>query len=322
MRNDQPKILLMGLGNCGKTSIFKVIFNHLPPHETIWLDHTTELEAYEVNNTDLLDLIFVDMPGALDWEDREQDKLFFDKAKMLLIVIDAQDEPYDMSINYAVAMIEKAWVVNQNLIIEIFIHKMDGDLLILEQHKDDCQRDITSRLEDFLIDRGISAQMTAHSTSIYDHSMFEAMSKGLQKLVPNLGGIETLLDNLTTTCRFDRVFLFDVSSKCYLAADTAAFDSQLYELFADLIDVALDVSSIYTSPQPAEGTLSMMQLHLVSSSKDHYLLYMRHLDRHLAVIGVVREDAFDRQHLVDHNVDVFRKAIRKFVEIESDKGAL
>lgn len=43
----------------------------------------------------------------------------------------------------------------------------------------------------------------------------------------------------------EKAFLFDVSSKIYIATDSAPVDMQSYELCCDMIDVVLDISSIY-----------------------------------------------------------------------------
>ena len=43
----------------------------------------------------------------------------------------------------------------------------------------------------------------------------------------------------------EKAFLFDVVSKIYIATDSSPVDMQTYELCSDMIDVVLDVSSIY-----------------------------------------------------------------------------
>ncbi len=44
----------------------------------------------------------------------------------------------------------------------------------------------------------------------------------------------------------DKAFLFDVASKIYLATDATIVDMQTYELCSDMIDVLVNISSIYT----------------------------------------------------------------------------
>jgi Ras-related GTP-binding protein C/D len=43
----------------------------------------------------------------------------------------------------------------------------------------------------------------------------------------------------------EKAFLFDVVSKIYIGTDMTPVDMLTYELCSDMIDVVLDVSSIY-----------------------------------------------------------------------------
>ena len=64
-----------------------------------------------------------------------------------------------------------------------------------------------------------------HLTSIYDHSIFEAFSKVIQKLVTNLPMLENLLNVLCSNSGIDKVFLVDVKSKIYIATDSSPVDT-------------------------------------------------------------------------------------------------
>ena len=152
----------------------------------------------------------------------------------------------------------------------------------------ETQRNIQQRASDDLQDtRMEEIQVTYHLTSIYDHSIFEAFSKVIQKLIPQLPTLENLLnifcavraairsgaritgqvgrgppyplDGMVGVRRggaagrlhgaqnsgIEKAFLFDVVSKIYIATDSSPVDMQTYELCSDMIDVVLDVSSIY-----------------------------------------------------------------------------
>jgi Ras-related GTP-binding protein C/D len=50
------------------------------------------------------------------------------------------------------------------------------------------------------------------------------------------------------SCRLEKAFLIDVVSKLYIASDSSPVDMQVYELCADMIDVAVDISCIYGAP--------------------------------------------------------------------------
>ena len=61
----------------------------------------------------------------------------------------------------------------------------------------ETQRDIHQRLTDEFSDAGLDAvHLSFHLTSIYDHSIFEAFSKVIQKLIPQLPTLESLLNIL------------------------------------------------------------------------------------------------------------------------------
>lgn len=71
----------------------------------------------------------------------------------------------------------------------------------------DTQRDIQQTTTDELADAGLeNVQLAFYLTSIYDHSIFEAFSKVIQKLIPQLPTLENLLNILCAVC--PRLFFF------------------------------------------------------------------------------------------------------------------
>ena len=116
--------------------------------------------------------------------------------------------------------VTRAYKVNTNINFEVFIHKVDG---LSDDHKIQKQRDIHKRANDDLTDASLQfinlrsgsphphishrvrapskkAEMSSdrvysfYLTSIYDHSIFEAFSKVVQKLIPQLPTLENLLN--------------------------------------------------------------------------------------------------------------------------------
>lgn len=49
------------------------------------------------------------------------------------------------------------------------------------------------------------------SAGIYDHSIFEAFSKVVQRMIPCMPTLENLLNCLIGNCAMEKAFLFDVS---------------------------------------------------------------------------------------------------------------
>ena len=87
----------------------------------------------------------------------------------------------------------KAFNVNKDIRFEVFIHKVDG---LSDDTKIETQRDIHQRTSDDLVEAGLEDQvkLSFYLTSIYDHSIFEAFSKVIQKLIPQLPTLEELLN--------------------------------------------------------------------------------------------------------------------------------
>lgn len=74
----------------------------------------------------------------------------------------------------------------------LFPTQVDG---ISDDSKMESQRDIHQRTSDDLSEAGLNQiHLSFHLTSIYDHSIFEAFSKVVQKLIPQLPTLENLLN--------------------------------------------------------------------------------------------------------------------------------
>jgi Ras-related GTP-binding protein C/D len=97
--------------------------------------------------------------------------------------------------------IKRAYEKNKKLTFAVFVHKVDA---LSDEYKFDTQRDIQQRTTDDLADIGLdNVPLNFYLTSIYDHSIFEAFSKVIQKLIPQLPTLENLLNILcSVSCMF------------------------------------------------------------------------------------------------------------------------
>lgn len=225
----------------------------MSPHETLFrLESTQQLERAVVDHTPLCRFTVWDFPG--DYYGGEDDQInnsvfAGDGAPTSLIfVVDAQDEPYDHVLQSFTNAVTRALELNPNIVIEVFINKVDGELFLSDESKYDCRRDIMTQVSDELTDAGVSPDnihIRYHLTSIYDHSIYEALSRVVQRLIPQLPTLENLLNVLVSTCSMEKAYLFDVVSKLYISTDPGPVDMQSVELCSDMIDVVLDVSGIY-----------------------------------------------------------------------------
>ena len=305
MDEQKPCLLIMGLRRSGKSSIQSVVFHKMAPNETLFLESTSTVSRNDVLS--FIDLQIWDFPGYVDSEASSGQDVVFQRCGALVFVIDAQDD-YLEALQRLYVVATQAYRANARISFEVFIHKVDG---LSDDHKIETQRDIHQRLTDELRDAGYedAIHLSFHLTSIYDHSVFEAFSKVIQKLLPQLPTLENLLNVLCSNSGIEKTFLFDVVSKIYIATDSSPVDMQSYELCSDMIDVVLDVAAIYShsrNPVESDGASSGRAVIRLNNGM---VLYQRELNPHLSLVALLREDSFEKQGLIDYNFRCVGEAI-------------
>jgi len=324
--DDYPKILLMGLRRSGKSSITKVVFHKMSPSETLFLESTDKIVKEDVANSSFVQFSIWDFPGQIDFVDPTFDsEKVFERCGAIIFVIDAQDD-WDDAIAKFTQTVSRANAVNPKIKFEIFIHKVDG---LTDDSKFASQAEIVQKAHEGLLEQDLQHLVPLDSslTSIYDHSIFEAMSKVVQKLIPTLGYIENMLDILKQTARMEKVFIFDVVSKIYVATDSSPVDIQMYEMCCDMVGVMLDVSSIYGYPTENDsngaiasgsGSAALEGYGDAATAFDHesrsYMqlnnnctLYLREISNVLAIACIMRTDNLAIQGCIDHNINCLKK---------------
>jgi Ras-related GTP-binding protein C/D len=279
-----------------------------------------------------------DFPGHLDYFDPAFDvDNIFEEIGALIWVIDAQDEYLEaiMRLNTTILNLQHSY---PNINVEVFVHKVDG---LSEDYKGDTFRDIIQRVQDELSDHGYeNAPVSFYQTSIYDHSIFEAFSKVIQKLIPQLPTLEALLNSLCSTCHIEKAYLFDIVSKIYIATDTSPTDIGSYEICSDYIDMVIDVSAIYGWDRPDEEDGEGVQVEsgnddaeslITMERKGNNYLYLREINkyvlghrardralltviitRYLALICLMGDDSpAEKKAVIDYNVGVFQAALKQ-----------
>lgn len=215
----------------------------MSPNETLFLESSSKITKDEVSTSSFVSFSIWNYSGQLDFFDNHvDDELFNGFIGALVFVIDAQED-YSEALTKLYHTVARVHKINPTILFEVFIHKVD---CVSEENRLEIQRDIYQRLTDDLQDGGYdSIKFNYHLTSIYDHSIFEAFSKVVQKLIPQLHELEQTLNMFISNSRIEKAFLFDVLSKIYIATDGSPVDVQTYELCCDMIDVVIDISGIY-----------------------------------------------------------------------------
>lgn len=310
----KPRILLMGLQRSGKSSIQKVVFHKMNPDDTLLLESTCKIFRDDISSNSFINFQIWDIPGQLDVNDASFDfEAIFKSTGALIFVIDAQDD-YIQAMNCLTSVVMKAATVNPNIKFETFIHKVDG---LADDVKIETQRDISKRSGEDLSQIGVN--LSYHLTSIYDHSIFEAFSKVVQKLIPQLSSLEQTLSIFVQNSGVERAFLFDVVSKIYIATDGGAVDMQSYELCCEMIDLMIDVNQIYGKDETGASIKEQNSTCIIKINNSN-ILYLREISRFLVLVGVCRSEAFNKRDIIDYNLMCLQNAILEVFNIEKQKS--
>jgi Ras-related GTP-binding protein C/D len=167
----------------------------------------------------------------------------------------------------------------------------------------------------------LEVELSFFLTSIYDHSIFEAFSKVIQQLIPQLPILENLLNILISTCVIEKAFLFDVVSKIYIATDSGPVDMKSYELCSDMIDVVIDISCIYglgEADHLAYDDQSQSTLKLSNGQT----LYLMEVNKFLALVCIIREENLDKLGILEFNFGCFKKAMTEVFEARMRRKAI
>ena len=183
------------------------------------------------------------MPGQIDFLQTNFDTdSIYSTAGALVWVLDAQDD-YIESVGRLIETILQLWQLYPDIKYSVFIHKTDS---LSSDYQEDTVNDIKQRIMDDLNDAGLeNPPVSFYETSVYDHSIFDALSKVIQILNPQLATFEALLNTISASCKMQKLYLFDVYTKLYVASDTAPSDLVGYGLCSDFIDTIVDLSEIY-----------------------------------------------------------------------------
>ncbi|GAB5368170.1 hypothetical protein AAMO2058_001295700 [Amorphochlora amoebiformis] len=309
----RARLMLLGAKRSGKTSIIRVVFQKMSPHETLFLDPTSSIGVTDISNNAFVQLKIVDFPGGYDFGDKKMTpELLFKRDGAIIFVIDQQDGQDDLTaVEHFLDVARLAHSVNPKLAIDVLIHKVEPEA---EAYHDDVLervRQIRQVIVEQLTEERLDINPTFHLTSIYDHTVFEAFSKIVQKRIPQMNQLEKLLSGLVINCRVEKAYVFDVISKIYIATDNSEMDN-FYELCSDAIDVVIDVSRIYSGDQKKKEATPIpydKKSRAVIKMENNYVLHLREVDNYLALVCFMKDDKRMNKGLLEYNFACFKKAV-------------
>jgi Ras-related GTP-binding protein C/D len=253
--------------------------------------------------------------------------------------MDCSNELIDEATRRLIDTVCAAYYVNPELCVEVFIHKVD---VLNEEQQSDLLNSTRRTVED-AVKQQVKFQrqlrLNFNLTSIYDHSVFQAFSLVVQKLIRNQQPyVLELLSMLNSNSSLDLSYLFLSRSKIFIAVDERNRQgTRTYDLCSDAIDMMVRIDSVYSSkkqavaaadggagptttssssPSSASPVLGTSTIHL--SSDD--VMYIRELPNELTLVMMLRDENFHNKALIDYNVSVFSNAVAEIFQAGGGGG--
>ncbi|KAA1106179.1 hypothetical protein PGT21_030368 [Puccinia graminis f. sp. tritici] len=251
-RPDRPKLLFMGPRSGGKSSIREVVFHKLQPDQTLHLETTRRITQDDIKS--FIDFEIWDLPGPLD---SDVLTLPFAHVGAVIFVIDAQSS-YLSTIPQLASTVIQAYQTNPALHFEIFMHKIDA---VTPDYRSEIIEQVKDRLTDELSDRELSIygvptiaielshRITYKLTTVFDYSIYDALSRVIMKIVPQQAALEHLMNLLAQQSGVENCILFDTWTKLYIATDSSPTEKPLLEMCTEFMDIFTDLSELYGVPQ-------------------------------------------------------------------------
>ena len=313
-------IIITGSSKSGKTSIKKVIFKKNYPYETVYNEPTDKPESLQVDSFGYFYLNLTEFPSSFSSKDANEYDKYLSIAQALIFVIDTQT-PLNPQYDYLKNIIQTLFKCKSSISLYIFLHKIDNtNAGQTDYYK---QRDeISMKVEQICKEANLSdLKVSYFATSIYNSSLFEAFSKIFQ-YIPQNRNLSALIDHLANTCGFEKAFLFDVFNKICLASDSSPNGAQSYEICSDFIDLVLDVSGIYSDQKENgesdlcfdDNSICSIKINEINNDSKN-ILFLKFIHRHLALLAIVNEENYERNNLLEHNINLFKQAVKNILKL-------
>ncbi|KAJ3565175.1 hypothetical protein NP233_g7804 [Leucocoprinus birnbaumii] len=316
----RTKVLVLGLRRSGKSSILQVLFNDLPPNQSFYLEPTYRIAKTQIDTVVPLELW--DTPGHAT---PESIGIPIGDFRSLIFVIDIRDL-YNQPITKLVSFVTAAFQSNPDINIEVFVHKSEK---LQEDDKIENFRQIQERVTDRLLDLAPeyeNIQPNFYLTSIYDHSLHEAFSRVLHKLIDSIPYLEDMLNVFCANSQSPKAFLFDTKSR--LSASVSASRHSPPE---DPQSLSSNDASSTSSPimstdglphaskrTPKEMFYPSAATSLHPSTPGTTLTY-HEITSSLALMALVPTSVYEgRRGLLEYNVVFFREGVQEICDVEKE----
>ena len=111
-----------------------------------------------------------------------------------------------------------------------------------------------------------------------------------------------------------KAFVFDVSTKIYVATDSRVVDVSLYEACSDAIDLAKETSSVLSEGMHSSTSQGIANTLEATIPIHRYVLYLRRINNLLAVVAVMDRERFEaKTAVIKANVEAFCNSVEELL---------
>ncbi|KAI0067275.1 Gtr1/RagA G protein Gtr2 [Artomyces pyxidatus] len=324
----RTKILLLGQRRSGKTSIQQVLFNDVSPKQTFYLEPTTRIvkDTYDT----VIPLEIWDCPGNVTLDTLGASLSDFSSIIFVIDIQDSYQQPVARMLDFFIA----AYQESPDICLEVLVHKAEA---FTDDYKIENFRHIQQRVIDELLDISQDYEqmpLNFHLTSVYDHSIHEAFSRVLHKLIDSLPYLEDLLNVFCANSQSSKAFLFDVKSRLYVATDASPVDTGTHNLCCDYVKTLNAFGPLYksssssaarllrdsrsSSPSSGPSFYPSAAVTLAPSTQGTTLTY-HSITPQLALLALMHTAVFEEQRgLLEYNVVFFREGVQEISQVEKD----
>lgn len=216
----RKKVLLMGKAHSGKTSMRSIIFANYLARDTMRLSPTLDVEHHHVRFLGDLVLNLWDCGGQdafyESYFERDRETIF-KSVELLIYVFDIASECPEKDFDHFTGVLEAIEENSPDARIFVLVHKMD---LVAKEEQEMILEDRRRLIEESCTSCGVH-NFQCFGTSIWDETLYKAWSEIVRYLIPNIGVLQSHLDDFCRVCDADEVVLFEKATFLVISHSTA-----------------------------------------------------------------------------------------------------
>lgn len=185
-----------------------IIFANFLARDTTRLSPTLDVEHHHVRFLGDLVLNLWDCGGQdafyESYFERDRETIFR-SVELLIYVFDIESDSPEKDFDHFCGVLEAIEENSPDARIFVLVHKMD---LVAEEDRQTILEERKKLIQESCTNCGVE-HFQCFGTSIWDETLYKAWSEIVTNLIPNLGLLETHLNNFCRICDADEVVLFE-----------------------------------------------------------------------------------------------------------------